>query len=100
MDILKDKIGPLSSRTLMRILYMEAMLAVKPEPMQTFYITKLQTKYSNFTFLKKFGFNPKIAYQPRVIILDYNILKNLNLTPKKALVDIIEKNIDLTKQNK
>jgi hypothetical protein len=100
IDILVDQIGPLSHRTIGRILYMEAMSSVKPEPMQTFYLSKLQAKYCNFHFLKKFGLDPKIAYQPRTIIVDYKTLKILDLAPKKILIDIIEKNINLTKQNK
>jgi hypothetical protein len=79
---------------------MEVMSAVQPEPMQTFYLSKYQKKYTNFLFLRKFGFDPKIAYQSRTIPFDYNQLKSLKITPKKLLIDNIEKNINLTKQNK
>jgi hypothetical protein len=100
IDILTDRIGPLSPRALIRIIYIEVMNAVRPEPMQTFYLSKYQKKYTNFLFLRKFGFDPQIAYQIRTIPFDYSQLKCLKITPKKFIIDNIEKNINITKQNK
>ena len=79
---------------------MEALNSVKPEPTQNFYLGKSEKKYFNFLFLKKFNLDPSIAYQTKTAVLNYNTLKKLNILPKKVLMDNIEKNISLTKQNR
>ena len=100
LDILQTEIGILNIRTLIRVLYMEALNSVKPEPTQNFYLGKSEKKYFNFLFLKKFNLDPSIAYQAKTTVLNYNTLKKLNILPKKVLMDNIEKNISLTKQNR
>jgi hypothetical protein len=92
--------GKLSPRAYTRILFMEGKTAVQPDPKQTFYLSSLEKKYTSFTFLKKANLDPKIAYEVKTSVLNYNTLKNLNLIPKKFFIDNIEKNINLTKQNK
>jgi hypothetical protein len=100
IDLLEAKIGPLSPQTIARILYMETMNSVQPEPNQVFFLNERTHRYSNFFFLKRFGFDPSIAYATRTYPLDFNKLKFLNFSIKKILVDNIESGIAITKQNK
>lgn len=100
LDILQNEIGTLNIRTLIRVLYMEALNSVTPEPTQIFYLKNYEKKYSNFLFLKKFNLNPNIAYQPKTSVINYNALKQLDILPKKIIMDNVEKNILLTKQNR
>ena len=100
LDILQTEIGTLNIRTLIRILYMEVLNSVIPEPRQEFYVTKREKKYASFLFLKKFNIDPSLAYQTKTFTTNYNTLKKLDILPKKVLMDNIEKNISITKQNR
>jgi hypothetical protein len=100
IDLLEAKIGPLSPQTITRILYIETMNSVKPEPNQVFFLKDRTHKYSNFYSLRKFGFDPSIAYSTKTYPLDFNKLKFLHFSIKKILVNNIERNIAITKQGK
>lgn len=83
LDILQTEIGTLNIRTLIRILYMEVLNSVIPEPRQEFYVTKREKKYTSFLFLKKFNIDPNLAYQTKTSTTSYNTLKKLDILPKK-----------------
>lgn len=100
LDILENKIGPLKIRTLSRMLYMELLNSVRPEPEQTFYLAKYEKKYYNLSFLKKFSLDTDIVYGLKTPAINYNVLKTLELAPKKIIMDNVIKGVSLTKQNR
>lgn len=100
LDILENKIGPLKIRTLSRMLYMELLNSVRPEPEQTFYLSKYEKKYYNLSFLKKFSLDTDIVYGLKTPAINYNVLKTLELAPKKIIMDNVIKGVSLTKQNR
>jgi hypothetical protein len=89
----------------MRVVFMDVQQSVNFQPRQDFSITKNQEKYTELPSWYKLKFKPEgvdfdSSNSVNTCTTEYNYIQNFEYKPKKILMDIIEKNINISKQGK
>lgn len=106
IDILTSLLGgKLPMDVAMRVVFMDVQQSVNFQPRQDFSITKNQDRYTELPSWYKLKFKPEgvdfdSSNSVNTCTTEYNYIQNFEYKPKKILMDIIEKNINISKQGK
>jgi hypothetical protein len=106
LDLLTSLLGgKLPMDTAVRVVYMDVQQSVNFQPRQDFSITKKQDKYTELPSWYKLKFKPEDVdlntnNDVSTCPTEFNYIQNFDYKPKKMLMDIIEKNINISKQSK
>lgn len=106
LDILVSLLGgKLPMDVAMRVVYMDVQQSVNFQPRQDFSITKNLDKYTELPSWYKLKFRPEgvdfdSSNSVNTCTTNYSYIQNFEYRPKKMLMDIIEKNINISKQSR
>jgi hypothetical protein len=104
LDLLSDNLGgEISMETIIRVVYFDLEQSNKLRSRQDFSFTKKEMKYAKMPDLSKFTKNNiYIDNKQRSFSFQSNFLliQNLELVPKKILMNNLEKNVAIAKQSK
>jgi hypothetical protein len=95
--------GNISMEAIMRVVYFALEQSNKPRPRQDFSFTQKEMKYAQMPSLSKFTKNnPHLESKRRgySLMTSFYLIQNLDLVPKKVLMDNINRNTLIAKQTK